>query len=188
MSSKIPTWVYELRLPGHYEHGISNQNAECWTLQTTISGRPNISKYQTNHNEMGILDCTTVNVLGQISGQIDLKSGPAPQESLELKNWAMFLGNMVEKIKKSELPEEEIIHRISMAESIHTKSDISNDDLSYYISKIYKLLLISTSVKDFQQRAKKEILDIEDSYSRINKMEQASLLKELLLHNDITTD
>jgi hypothetical protein len=188
MSSKIPTWVYTLRLPDEYEEGISNKNAECWTLQTTIFGKSNISKYQTNHNEMTILDCTMVNVLGQISGQIDLKSDPAPQEALELKNWAMFLGQMVEKIKITELPEEEIIHRISIAESIHTKSDISNDDLSYYISKIYKLLLISANVKDFKQRVKKEILDVEDSFSRINKMEQAPLLKELLLYNDSITD
>ena len=190
MSSKISTWVHQLCLPADSpEVGISNKNVEDWTVQKTIGSKPSLSKYQVNHNEMTILDCTQVNVLGQLSGQIEFHSGTKSKEVIKLKDWAMFLGYMVEKIKTTELPEEEIILRIFIAESIHTKSNLPNDDLSYYISKIYKLLLISTSIKDFAHRVKKEILDVEDSFSRINKLEQASLLKELLLaHNDSIAD
>lgn len=188
LSSKIPTWVYKVHLPlVSPKTAFHNGTVERWTLQPKVNA-PEISRYQVNHDRIETLYCNELNVLGDIAGDIQLRDQAANEDTLLLKDWAIFLAHMVMKIKESEGPADEILFRIMMSDAMHVKSDLPHDDLSFIISKIYKLLLLSTDIDDFNRQCKEEMLETQNLkefegipliYSRINKFNKITIWNEL---------
>jgi len=141
--SKLPTWIYELWIPGEpVPVTIDNSCCERWTLPVQAD-RPNAEQYHFEYSQSTRIDCTNINVLGQISG-IDLKDpGEILADSTKIRNWACFLGHMVMKLKMIERVEDVIISRIMLSYDLNDRSDLLRDDTYITVSDIYKILYLN---------------------------------------------
>ena len=144
--SKLPTWIYELWIPGEpVPVTIDNSCCERWTLPARAD-RPNNRDHHGKFSQLIVIDCTNINVLGQISG-IDLKdTGKITADSTKIRDWACFLGHMVMKLKMIEQVEDVIISRIMLSYDLNDRSDLLQDDAYVTISDIYKILYLNDDI------------------------------------------
>jgi hypothetical protein len=139
LGSKLFTWVYELRMPEFAETTITNFNCTNWTL-SIYGDRPSPLKYQTHYEHITMIDCTNVNILGEISG-IDQRTLPDESEDLKkIKNWAWFIGWNVMKLNGFHSITDEILTRVMMAKNLHCTTDLLENDIFIETSKIYEIL------------------------------------------------
>ena len=139
LGSKLFTWVYELIIPEYAEVTISNSAPDCWTLSATTS-RPSPLTYQTHYEHIKSIDCTNINILGEISG-IDRRDNTKDSPDIKkLCTWASFIGWNVMRLRDFQSVTDEILARVMMAKNLHHTSDLLDNDVFIVSSKIYEIL------------------------------------------------
>lgn len=148
LSSKMLTWVYELRLPvsSTLDSMITNANAVDYTLQPGMP-RPDPVYYLSNGSKIvHSINCTEVNILGEMTGIEYLPKTLTP-DLKDLVDWTQFIAWVVNEIQSDELFDDELISRILMVD-IHDKSPVINNDMYSIASKIYQVLLVEQDITE----------------------------------------
>lgn len=171
LSSKVTMWIYELWMPidDNIVKSISNDNCEEWTLQQNID-QPRAGTFVNKHDQIQSIDCTSVNILGQLSG-IELKPNAEVDKLLhDLRCYALFCGWIVGHLRLIESPHEEIMCRIAMVNAMHVRSTVVEHDLFILYSKIYQALWLSTNLAEVKQALVPIFAELTES-TRIGKIQ-----------------
>jgi hypothetical protein len=172
MSSKAPLWIYELWIPQNTPaQTITNANCEHWSLATGAT-RPEITFFQLHFEDINVIDCQEINLLGQISG-IELKSSVA-EESVSLREYAVMVGWFCQHLRANEMIADELISRVAIVDQVYKKTDIFNADVYLFISEVYKILMISLTPEEVKEKIISLTSKI-DSVVLINKFYKTKL-------------
>lgn len=149
LSSKVMTWIYEIRLPldQSMTRTITNNNVIDYTLQVNTI-RPDPVYYLTNGSKLaGLINCTQLNTLGEISGLEHLPKQHDPGLTA-LHKWTQFVAWVINEIQSEELFDDELITRALIVDINSSKSQVLDNDLYMIASKIYKVLLVEQDIAE----------------------------------------
>lgn len=148
LSSKILTWVYELRLPmsNTPDSMITNANSVDYTLQPDMP-RPDPVYYLSNGSKIvHTINCTEINILGEMTG-IEFLPKTLTSDLKDLVAWTQFIAWVVNEIQSEEVFDDELISRALIAD-IHNRSQLPSNDMYTITSKIYQALLVEQDITE----------------------------------------
>lgn len=165
LSSKILTWVYELRLPVSItpDSMITNANSVDYTLQTDMP-RPDPIYYLSNGPKIvHSINCMQVNILGEMTG-IEYMPKTLTPDLKDLVSWTQFIAWVVNEMQSDELFDDELISRILLVDS-HDRSQLSGNDMYTIASKIYQVLLVEQDITEACRKVGELALQVKNANS-----------------------